>query len=341
MELSEFKKGDTMNKIVYIFVGLFVIITAGFSEQIDSGRVYIQQANNALSKKNYQTAIDNYKAGLRFRPDNGAVVYNIACSYSLLDNKKEALKWVKKMVELGVYKFEDDEDFNNIRDTKEFKNLVAKAKKLLGELKTTVFEPVISLPDGFDSSKTYPLLIGLHGYGSNPVDFSKALKNIPNKINYILCCPYGPDIMGKVSFGWGEKVDAEKRILDDIEFVKKKFKIDSAKVILLGFSQGGGVAYYMGLKHAELFKGIIPAAGGYDSTFNLFLANAKGKKIKFFIMLGEDEDERRITANIEAVELLVKNSITVSFNGYAGYGHTMPGDVDYEVERAIKWIEKE
>lgn len=330
-----------MNKIVYILAGLALIIILGRAEQVDSGRVYIQQANTALSKQNYQAAIDYYKAGLRFRPDNSAVVYNIACCYSLLNNRKEALKWVRKMVEYGVYKFEEDEDFNNIRDTKEFKNLVGQAKRLLAALKITIFEPVIVFPDTYDSTKDYPLLIGMHGYGSNALDFSKALKNIPNKVGYILCCPYGPDVMGKTSFGWGERADGEKRVLNNIELVKKRFKIDSSRVILLGFSQGGGLAYHIGLKHAELFKGVIPVAGGYDSTFNQYLSNAKGRKIKFFIMLGEEEIERRIKTNIEAVQNLVNSGITVSFTGYANYGHTIPGDVDFEVERAIRWLEKE
>ncbi len=330
-----------MNLKIKILGCLLFIVVPFMAQVLDSGRVYIQQANNALSRQDYQTAIEYYRAGLRFRPDDGAAVYNIACCYSLLDNKKEALKWVRRMIELGVYKFEEDKDFDNIRKTKEFKRLVARANKLLSELKVTIFEPVIILPDSFDSSITYPLLIGLHGYGSNPVDFAKVLKNVAQRIGYILCCPYGPDVMGRVSFGWGERAEAEKRVLNDIEFVKRRFKVDSLRIILLGFSQGGGLAYYIGLKHNALFKGVIPVAGGYDTTLNIYLTDARAKKIKFFVMLGENETERRINANLEAVRALVKNGITVSFNGYAGYGHTFPGDPDYELERAIRWLEKE
>jgi len=112
------------------------------------------------------------------------------------------------------------------------------------------------------------------------------------------------------------------------------------RIILLGFSQGGTMAYYMGLKDAELFKGVIAIAGFYDTTFNQYLNNAKDKKIKFVIMLGGDEPEYRIQANLDGLNKLVKAGIGVSFQVYAGYGHTIPGDIDFEIRRAIEWLEK-
>jgi len=330
-----------MRKFVGILLGTLLAISVVQSQTIDSGRVYMQLAGTALSKQDYRVAVDYYRSALRFRPDNAGATYNIACSYSLLNDKKEALKWLGKAIELGFYKFDDDKDFDSIRTTRKYVKLLAKATMLLEEVKGKILEPIIMLPDDFDSSGTYPLIIGLHGYGSNPVDFARALKNIPNRTGYILGCPFGQDVMGKVSFGWGERADAENHILSAIDYAKRKYRIDSTKIILLGFSQGGGVAYYMGLKRAELFRGIIPVAGGYDTTFNTHLANAKEKKLKFFVMLGEDEIERRINSNLEAVGQLIKSGITVSFNAYAGYGHTMPGDIDYEIERAILWLEQD
>ncbi len=98
-------------------------------------------------------------------------------------------------------------------------------------------------------------------------------QKIPDYTGYIICCPYGPDIMGKMSFGWEERDSAEKRIRETIEFMDDRYKIDKEKIILLGFSQGGTMAYYIGLKNADLFKGIITIAGYYDSSFNQLLPN--------------------------------------------------------------------
>ncbi len=326
-----------MDKKIILF-----ILSIGFlkAQEIDSAKIYLQTANTALSKGEYQIAIENYKSVLRFRPEHTAVTYNIACCYSLLNNKPEALKWLNKAIELGLYVFDEDEDFNNIRETKEYKKLLNKANKLLKQMMQTKPEPVIIIPSDYDTNKTYPLLICMHGWGSNPIDLSKNFQKIPDLTGYILCCPYGPQIMGRTSFGWGERDSAERRIRETIEYIQDRYKIDKERIILLGFSQGGMMAYYIGLKNVELFKGVIPIAGFYDTTFNQYLNNAKDKKIKFVIMLGADEPEYRTQANLDGLNKLVKAGIGVSFQVYAGYGHTIPGDIDFEIRRAIEWVEK-
>ncbi len=323
-----------------ILLGVLISTILLGAQEVDSARIYLQFANTALSKGEYKNAIENYESVLRFRPNHTAVTYNIACCYSLLDNKSEGLKWLNKAIDLGLYSFDEDEDLNNIRETKEYKKLLNKANKLLNQMKQTKPEPVIIIPSDYDTNKTYPLLICMHGWGSNPIDLSKNFQKIPDPTGYILCCPYGPQIMGKTSFGWGEGDSAEKRINETIEYIKNRYKIDKEKIILLGFSQGGTMAYYIGLKDAELFKGVIAIAGFYDTTFNQYLTNAKEKKIKFVVMLGEDEPEYRIQANLDGLSQLIKTGINVSFQVYAGYGHTIPGDIDFEIRRAIEWLEK-
>ncbi len=329
-----------MRKYFGILSGILLAVSVVQSQTIDSGRVYMQLAGTALSKQDYRVAVDYYRSALRFRPDHAGATYNIACSYSLLNEKKEALKWLGKAVDLGLYRFDDDEDLDNIRSTKEYEKLRVRAAKLLEEMKGGVFEPVVILPDPFDSTRRYPLLLAMHGYGSNPNDFARALKNIPTQTGFILCCPYGPDVLGKTSFGWGEWDDGEGRVREDLELMKERFRVDTSRVILLGFSQGGTFAYYLGLKRSAVFEGVISIAGVYDSTFNRYLPDVSGARPRFFIMLGEDEPERRIKGNIDAIRQLISCGITLSFNAYAGYGHVIPGDVDLEIKRAIEWIEK-
>ncbi|MEO0122501.1 MAG: hypothetical protein ABIL69_00650 [candidate division WOR-3 bacterium] len=49
-------------------------------------------------------------------------------------------------------------------------------------------------------------------------------------------------------------------------------------------------------------------------------------------MLGEDELEHRIKANLDGLNQLIKSGISVSFQVYSGYGHTIPGDVELEIK---------
>lgn len=328
-----------MKKLMLLVTALLGLVSLA-AAQTDSGAIYIQMANTSYGQKLYLQSIDEYQAALRFRPGHTTVIYNIACCYSLLGNEKQALIWLNKAIDVGMYNFDQDEDFNNIKKSKGYKKALVRSSKLLEKIKNRTYEPVVLLPDGFDPQKKYPLLIAMHGYGGEPVNFSRAFKTAGSKKGYIICCPYAPEVMGKTSFNWGEWEQADRRIMETIAFLKAKYKIDEKKMIIAGFSQGGYYSYYMGLKHPDLFIGAIPIGPGYDSDLEPMLAGAADAKMKFYVLMGELEPEERIDDNIRAIKQFTKVGITASFNFFSGVGHAMPGDSDFELQRAIEWIEK-
>ncbi len=62
--------------------------------------------------------------------EEGKYSYDISCSYSLLDNKEKALKWLERSLRLKATPDKKhilgDADLDNIKKTKEFKNLLVK-----------------------------------------------------------------------------------------------------------------------------------------------------------------------------------------------------------------------
>ncbi len=328
-----------MRGVIISIVALMAFVSLA-TAQTDSGAVYIQMANTSYGQKLYRQSIEEYQAALRFRPGHTTVIYNIACNYSLLGNEKQALVWLNKAIDAGMYSFDRDSDFDNIRKSKGYKKALARSSKLLKEIEGRSNQPVVLLPEGFDPQKKYPLLIAMHGYGGEPVNFSKAFRAAGSKKGYIVCCPYAPEVMGKNSFNWGEWEPADKRIMESIAFLKAKYQIDEKRMIIAGFSQGGYYSYYMGLKHPDLFIGAIPIGPGYDSDLEPMLAGAAAAKMKFYVLMGELEPEERIDDNIRAIKQFTRAGITASFNFFSGVGHALPGDSDFELQRAIEWIEK-
>ena len=83
------------------------------------------------SEKKYNEAIENY---LKLVPNkNPAVLYNLACTYSLIDNKSEALKYLQEAVNNGfsqVSLLKTDNDLENIREEKEFAEILKSVKSL-------------------------------------------------------------------------------------------------------------------------------------------------------------------------------------------------------------------
>lgn len=65
------------------------------------------------------------------RPDDDTVFYNLACSYSLVNNVDEALVSIKRAVDCGYDNFdylERDNDLDNLRRDKRFKEYFSDVK---------------------------------------------------------------------------------------------------------------------------------------------------------------------------------------------------------------------
>jgi tetratricopeptide (TPR) repeat protein len=68
----------------------------------------------------------------RLRPDDSMVFYNLACSYSLLNNPYAALSAAKKAIELGYDDFDylyNDPDLTNLLKDKDFLQYLKDAQK--------------------------------------------------------------------------------------------------------------------------------------------------------------------------------------------------------------------
>ena len=139
------------------------------------------------------------------------------------------------------------------------------------------------LPKNFDENKKYPLVMMLHGAGSN---HRLALKRVFGKTNgegetdveasryfqpwedvdFIVASPYARGTAGYQ----GIPEEDVYAVLDD---VKKRFKIDENKTYLTGLSMGGGGTLWIGLTRPDIWAAIAPVcpappAGTFDLAAN-------------------------------------------------------------------------
>ncbi len=136
----------------------------------------------------------------------------------------------------------------------------------------------VELPDGFDSSRTYPLVVAIHGLGDRMSAYiGTAARLCPD--GAIGLYPESPYPMpseekGPLGFTWEVWADTTewcggtltrdasiKWIVHVIEKTVADFPVDPSKVFLFGFSQGGMLTYQVGLRRPELFAGLLPAGG--------------------------------------------------------------------------------
>ena len=123
-----------------------------------------------------------------------------------------------------------------------------------------------------------PLLILLHGYGSNEEDLFSFAEELPNDL--LIVSVQAPLSMGFGAYAWytinfddkngkfsdlKEAKESIDKIAIFIDEIKKKFNTNSKKTFLLGFSQGAILSYSLSFFYPNKVQHII-ALSGYINT---------------------------------------------------------------------------
>lgn len=121
----------------------------------------------------------------------------------------------------------------------------------------------LHIPANLDLSKPAPLLVWLHGRGDKETDLHFIATREKNKGEFapdwcITLHPYG---RGTIGFKFAGEID----VLDAIESVKKRYKIDDDRIALAGFSMGGAGAWHIGAHYADRFC-VVHAGAGFVET---------------------------------------------------------------------------
>ena len=145
-----------------------------------------------------------------------------------------------------------------------------------------------------------PLLLLLHGYGSNAEDLFSFANELPNE--YYVISAQAPYDLQYGSYAWyAINFDADQNKFSDNEQAKSSrdliagfidelilnYPIDPKAVSLLGFSQGAILSYAIALSHPEKINKVI-ALSGYvnDEIFEENYRNNDLSKLKIFASHG-------------------------------------------------------
>lgn len=109
------------------------------------------------------------------------------------------------------------------------------------------------VPNDYIPTRSWPLLLILHGAGDTAENFIKFWSSPGMKVGFILAAAKS---RGQ---GWDD-ADGDI-ILGMLEDVKKKYRVDPDQVVLLGYSSGGFMATRWGFQHASHWRILTAIAG--------------------------------------------------------------------------------
>ncbi|MEC9241671.1 MAG: PHB depolymerase family esterase [Gemmatimonadota bacterium] len=133
------------------------------------------------------------------------------------------------------------------------------------------------VPTTYDGSTAYPLMVLLHGLGSNPggVIRYQGLTDLAEERGYIVAAPmgynsrgwYGSRGTGRASNRGDDANDpanlgdlSELDVMNVLAMTLEGYNIDRARIYLAGHSMGGGGTWHLGIKYPDIWAGLGPVA---------------------------------------------------------------------------------
>lgn len=133
-------------------------------------------------------------------------------------------------------------------------------------------EYALYVPTSYVAEKETPIIVALHGLGSNPQQIIRYPHFVENaeEHGYIIVAP-----MGYNSRGWygsrgprgvrrsdpenlGEL--SEQDVMNVLQLMRDEFNVDDRRIYLLGHSMGGGGTFHLAIKYPDIWAAMAPLA---------------------------------------------------------------------------------
>ncbi|WP_277961074.1 alpha/beta fold hydrolase [Pseudomonas sp. RIT-To-2] len=192
-----------------------------------------------------------------------------------------------------------------------------------------------------------PLVIFLHGYGSNESDLFGLRDQLPEGYTYLSV--RAPQTLEEGSYQWFHKqgdgaydgvttelASSRQTLHDFIDKAIDKYHTKPSKVVLVGFSQGAIMSYELGLREPQSVKGIAVLSGKILPVLQKELKQSKElESLSIFIGHGMDDPRLPFTDASEAQRILHELGLTPDFHAYADLGHSISKT---EIEDLNAWL---
>lgn len=195
-----------------------------------------------------------------------------------------------------------------------------------------------------------PLLLLLHGYGSNEEDLFSFASELP-KDHYVISvrAPYDLQPYGHAWYAihfdadenkFSDNVQAKKSvelIASFIEEVVKQYPIDAKNITLIGFSQGAILSYATALTYPEKVAKVVALSGYFNQEIMPEVIDTNAiSHLKFFVSHGSVDQVIPVDWARKAKPALENLGLEVEYHEYpVGHGVAPQNFFDFK-----NWLQR-
>jgi len=170
------------------------------------------------------------------------------------------------------------------------------------------------VPDRLDSPA--PLLITLHGSGSDGLSLVERWKDLASREGFIVAGPDSYDAQA-----WTVPEDGPDFLRDLVEELKARYPVNTRRVYLFGHSGGAVFALNMSMLQSEYFAATAIHAGAWTRRAEFSLIDYAKRKIPLAIVVGDQDQFFRLSAVKSTSERLKTKGFEVEVTVLQGHDH--------------------
>lgn len=292
----------------------------------------------------FQDALDLLlKESPRFSDRYHDTLYYAMCLNGRLGKQVEAIRYFREAIEqIGHWYgpqqlLETDDDLKLIWDQSEFQRLRTLSLERYDKArKETKPEREMVMPE--KTSGPLPLVIALHGNTGNAATSLDRWRPVVED-GYLLASIRSSQIVAPNSYVWNDFDIAKQELATHYSEIRDEYSIDTKRVVIGGFSMGGGFALWSVINDiipATGFIGMGPYIAEPDAWYPL-IDGKKGSNLRGFILIG-DQDTGCLPGAQQIKDKMDKVGLPCEFELREGLGHDVPNDFGDVAKRALKFI---
>lgn len=194
----------------------------------------------------------------------------------------------------------------------------------------------------------HPTILALHGWGANALDLLGLAPYLAGGRFQVLCpqgaveVPLGP----MVGYGWfpltmGAPPDAAAfaaGVADVRRFLEaalRRYPIDTSKLVVFGFSQGGVIAYALALTEPERFAGLVALSAWLPEAVAERLPPRPRERLPTLVHHGTRDELIDVARGRDSVEILRRLRVPVTYREFE-MGHEINAE---SLKHLAAWLE--
>jgi predicted esterase len=303
--------------------------------------------------RTYEDALTWLRLGGGQFPEKAArLFYWRACISALLDRPNEAVKALQDGLDLGYWWTEDllrkDPDLATLQARNDFISLLPLCDQRHRQAEAQNNPSVLIYPPtqfkGIEqqSSQPFPLLLGLHCRGCDAQSMAMPFIHLTEQ-GWIVAAVQSAQLDYPGAYAWNDRERARQDVLEMLVEIQKQYVVDRERIILAGFSQGGGLALEMSLSGAIPARGVIGIAP-YLRQWEKYLPDHPDQPhpsrpdLRIVLITGEKDGGQAVFTSIE--QLISLHHLDFLRDQHPNLGHDFPDDFPNVLDRALSFILK-